>query len=49
MSSTVEDDSVVVGDCEDRSKRSTCKGLFLNLHVVCHLMEGGIVYLYEFN
>ena len=40
MSSTVEDDSVVAGECEDRSKRSTYKGLFLNLQVVCRLMEG---------
>ena len=29
-----------VGDCEDRSKRSTFNRLFHNLKVVCHLMEG---------
>ena len=39
-SSSVEDVSVVSKGCDDHSKRSTCKGLFCNLQVVCHLMEG---------
>ena len=29
-----------IGDCEDRSKRSTCKGLFCNLQLVSLHMEG---------
>ena len=36
-------------DCEDYSKRSTLKGLFCNLHVVCRLMEGWIEHLDEYN
>ena len=40
IGSTVEDVSVVSRDCEDRSKRSTIKGFFLNLQVICRLMEG---------
>ena len=31
--------SVASGDCEDRSKRSTFKGLFRNLQVVYRLMK----------
>ena len=42
-----EEDSDETGDCEECSTRSTCKGLFLNLKVVCRLMEGWIAYLYE--
>ena len=47
-SSTAEDVSVVSRDCEDCSKRSTCKGLFCNLQVVCHLIEGWSGYLGEY-
>ena len=49
ISSTVEEVSIVLGDCEDRSKRSTFKGLFRNLQIVCPLMEGWIEYLDEYN
>ena len=40
-----EDVSLLSGDCEDPSKRSRCKGLFTNLEVVYHLIEGWSVYL----
>ena len=36
MSSMIEDDLIVGGDCEDQSKRSTYKRLFLNLQVSPH-------------
>ena len=49
IGSMVEEVSVVTGDCEDRSKRSTFKGLFRNLQVVCRLMEGWIEYLSGYN
>ena len=49
MGSTMEADSVVSGDCSDLSKRSTCNGLFLNLQVVGHLMEGWSGYFYDYN
>ena len=48
MASTVKDDSVVSGDCEDRSKKSTLNRLFLNLQVVCRLIEGLSGYLDEY-
>ena len=48
MGFTVEEDLEEVGDCEEHSNRSTCKGLFLNLWVVCRLMEEWIVYVYEY-
>ena len=43
MGSTIEEDSEEAGDCEERSNRSTCQGLFLNLQMVCSLMERWIV------
>ena len=43
--SKVEDASVVPGDCEDCSRRSTRKSLFHNLQVVCRLLEGWSIYL----
>ena len=45
ISSTLEDVSVVLGDCEDHSKRSTFKGLLCNLQVFCRLMEWWSRYL----
>ena len=49
MSSIVEDVLIEAGDCEDHSKRSTCKGLFLNLQVISRLMDELIVYFYKYN
>ena len=48
IASTVKNDLVEAGDCEEHSKRSMCKRLFHNLQVVCCLMEGWIVYLYKY-
>ena len=45
IGSTVEAVLVESGDCDDCSIRSTFKGLFCNLQVVCCLMEGWFEYL----
>ena len=48
MGSIVEDDLEEAGDCEERSNRSMCKGLFLNFQVVFCLVAGWSVYLYDY-
>ena len=48
MGSIVEDDLVEANDYEERLKRCTCKGLFLNLQLVCRLMEKRSRYLYDY-